>query len=749
MVRIDCYLSCRQAVRQLSHSAVSGVEKEGGRMDRDTLLAASLKSHREGDLTGAREGYRQLLDSDPDDADAIRLLGIAALQGGDLAMAKELLERAVDLTPESIPALYNLGLTYRQMRSFERSEQAFRRLLTFDPDHVGALGNLANLQLQSGKIREADVIYRRALRLSPDTPEFLANHGLCLAALGQPDQAVRSLERAVRRQPNDPAFAAALGRTTHRLGPQQDVGVWARLALRSPSGPVHLQHSRALKRAGATEAAYNAALRAAGLMRGNEAGQLTCARLALELGRPHDARMHARNAARISGGSAESLFMTGMSLSHLRRPAQALAAFREAIRIEPSHDEARVALASLLANDGLTDESDAVASEIVDQQAWAGALKAMRVTALEKSRRGAGVDLLRDTLIRERPSATLALAFANVAKSEEEREEALGYLRRCPRTSGNELTVRFAVAGLLDKLGRYDEAWEELLHANAKYALPYDARREEEHLASVRRSLDADYLRASPDSGHAGRPIFIVGMPRSGTSMTEQMLDRHSRLTGVGESGAIDWAFAQASSLLAGGLQYPTLARAVGARELEMMAKSYLQQVHSAALSDGRTVDKMPGNYRRLGAIRKMFPQAAFVWSRRDWRDNVLSLFFGDFSSQHQYAYNLHHAVHCYRTHLGYMEHWKSIDVPVYEHHYESAIEDLESAAAALLAALGEEFEERCLAFHESERTVTTMSWQQVRRPLYKTSRGRWRRYEAGLREVLGDVIDDEDLDAL
>jgi len=285
----------------------------------------------------------------------------------------------------------------------------------------------------------------------------------------------------------------------------------------------------------------------------------------------------------------------------------------------------------------------------------------------------------------------------------------------------------YALGKYNDDTRQYDAAFASYERANRlkrQLAGAFDRDEFSRSVDAIIAAHPAEAMRGQAGGSGSRRPLFIVGMPRSGTSLTEQILASHPEVFGAGELRF--WGLQvqkHLSSMPSWMHDVPLLQDIATQYEAEL-------QRHSAAAS--RVVDKMPGNFLNLGLIHAAFPQARILHTRRNPIDTCLSIYFQGFNNQHTYANDLDDLAFYYREYHRLMAHWRAVlppevllDVP-----YEELVEDQEGWSRRIIDFIGLEWDERCLDFHETERKVGTASNWQVRQKIYKTSKERWRNYE-------------------
>lgn len=302
----------------------------------------------------------------------------------------------------------------------------------------------------------------------------------------------------------------------------------------------------------------------------------------------------------------------------------------------------------------------------------------------------------------------------------------------------NLITAYFSLAYLEDKEKNFDKAFEYFSKANEIQfqRRPFSKKSFKHKIDRLIDGFSVEAIEALSAGGSQSRtPIFIVGMPRSGTTLTEQILSSHSKVHGAGELRKVSNIVHAMCGISLQGFTYPTDMARFDPNALADLGDQYLDvAMRHAADGAERVVDKMPGNIIHLGLIGAMFPNATLVHCMRDPMDTAISCFTQNFKDELSYTCDLSSLGLYYRETIRLMDHWKAIFPDrILEVRYEETIADQETMSRKLIAHAGLEWEDQCLNFHETERSVQTASLWQVRQPIYKTSVQRWRRYEKHL----------------
>lgn len=295
----------------------------------------------------------------------------------------------------------------------------------------------------------------------------------------------------------------------------------------------------------------------------------------------------------------------------------------------------------------------------------------------------------------------------------------------------------FTKAKALDKLKDYDGAFKSALQAKATAAVPFDpaayVAKVDAIIGTFSRERLASMPRATPSST---RHIFIAGMPRSGTTLIEQILDAHPDAAGVGEAKEIDILASRLPALIGSQAPYPTCLTDLTQAQLDTFRSDYEQaQVRHGFGPAGMYVNKNLENYIHLGLISLIFPDAIVVVPHRDPRDVAVSCVMSNFKPEkHPYLSTLEHIALAFRQWERLITHWKSVlDLRFLDVKYEDLVQDQDAWTRRMLEFAGLEWDERCSQFWNSGRTVMTLSYDQVSRPMYDSSIGRWRHYEKHL----------------
>jgi tetratricopeptide (TPR) repeat protein len=451
---------------------------------------------------------------------------------------------------------------------------------------------------------------------------------------------------------------------------------------------------------------------------------------------------------------AERWFAAGNAAFRQGDASQAAAAYERALALRPSHADAWLNLGAAYRRLDRIEDAAACARKVLDLRPddpralnnLANALSALgRLQDAARCYRRAlelrpdDAEALYNLISQQPPNDGSPEAKADFALL---RRQTAALERFTP---AQQSALLFALGKALDARGEPDAAFDSLIRANALHrsALEFDIAAAERLAAAIAGRFDpALFARLRGAGLPSQRPVFVVGMPRSGTTLVEQILAAHPSVHGAGETGILPALV----SRLRGpqGTGFPAVASELSGADLRSLAQAFLGALDSLGQGKARVTDKTIGNFELLGLIHLCLPGAPIIHCRRDARDVCVSCFSTRFSGGHDYAYDLRELGRYWRLYDGLMAHWRSVLPPgrILEVDYETLVEDLEGSARRLVSHLGLPWDDACLSFHESTRTVSTASFAQVRRPIYQASVGRWRRHAdrlGPLLEALGE----------
>ena len=593
------------------------------------------------------------------------------------------------------------------------------------------------------------------------------------ARKGVPDDLLAGIaveQRALERDPADVRALFALARLQMTAGQLAEAaGCYRRLAQAAP--PLAAQFPEI--RADAARLAAMFAVRGAAAAHGRDAeGAIAAYRTAIDLdaqspvqayfalssllhkaNRPEPALEVLRRACQAHPQRAAAHVQLGKLLYELNRAEEAIAAFRRAVEAAPDAPGPLRQLGDTLIKEGQLDEALGITRRIQRLEPEDPSSISNEAVVLElKGEVRRAHELLLPLARAGRTTTHLVLAFGKVcARLEPPSDEALPLLRseleRGELKAEDRGRLWHTLSALCDALGRTAEAFEALEQAKRIEASQFEDSKEE-LLAVSERSIACftrERLARLPRARHGSeRPVFIVGMPRSGTSLAEQILASHPQVYGAGELTTI---ISLARTALGTFAAYPQCLEQWTQARVEEGARYFLAQLARLAPAALRVTDKMPFNFLHLGMIELLFPQARVIHCSRDALDTLVSCYFMEFSPKLSIFNDLGTLGRYYRGYRKLMRHWRgALSLPVFELRYEELLAEPERVVRQMVGFCGLEWDDACMKFHQSERHVKTFSYHQVRKPLYTSSVGRYKAYAAHLGpliEAIGDELEE------
>ncbi len=659
---------------------------------KDTI-AAAIARYQAGAFREAAAQFAQLSAAAPDDPTFLRLHGLSLVRAGDPDLGVPLLARARELAPDDPLSTLHLGIGQHAAGALTEAAELFLCCIDLMPGLAAPLVNLAIVRLDQGDAMQAARAARAAAAAEPESADAYLALARALAAGGDRSGATAAFEASLRLRPNDADTLVSYGAALYRFGAMARATVALNRALAIAPG-----HNLAHANLAALEG-----------LRGEPAAAI--ARLRAVLDRQPDCVPARLNLANL--------------LIHERDAEQALSLLpdpppsRHAAPQHAAHWRAQRAAALLML--GRREEARADVAAATPPLGDAEILLTWLGIALDD-----GVDEA-SAAQRDRLAARLAvLADADGAGLPEHR-----------------IIAHFDLATLHAREGRRTVSFTHWQKAHAVLARlqPFSRAAHSDFIQATRAAFDAPRLSSGPRADHADTtPVFIVGMPRSGTSLTEQILAAHKMVHGAGERLEVHGLLTRLGGSVLTQASVERLA-ALDAAALDVAAGGFLAALHGLAPEARLITDKMPGNGLHLGFLATLLPGARVVRCTRDPRDIGLSIFQRRFFGYHPYAHDLADLGWYIGQHEALMRHWEAVlPLPMLTIALTDWIDDFDATLARLLDFLGLPPDPACARFYELDRGVSTASRDQVRRPINRAGLDRWREYETELQPLIAEL---------
>jgi tetratricopeptide (TPR) repeat protein len=699
----------------------------------------AVSFHHRGLLRQAEQMYRTLLRAAPRHADTLHRLGVLSNQLGRSDEAVELIGRAVAIAPGSAAAHSDLGIALAAAKRPHEALAAYEKAIALDPDNVEAHNNLGTILLGLGRAEEARAHFERAVALRPSEAAARINLGNALAALKRFDEAVAQYQTALEVDPKAAAACNNLGLAFAAINrPADAIACYEKATTLEPTyADAYKNLARALAAANRHDAAiapYQTALTLAP----NDADMENDLGNALAvIGRHGEAVVRYRRALALRADFAEAHNNLGNSLAALNLHEDAIGHFHRALALAPGLLEVHNNLGGSLEALERPHEAIACYEWVLAQDAGnarAHHLRGFALRSLGQLAQARAEFERAVALAPAKPEFYSGLAESRRFSADDPHLAAMERLAldMAAHPRGAQIDLHFALGKVYEDIARYEESFRHLLAGNAlkRQQIAYD---EAETLGRFRRIaavFTPELLRSKRDVGDASAlPIFIVGMARSGTTLVEQMLASHPQVAAAGEIG--EFARATESFFDSAAARFPEAVASAPPEQFRAFAARYLAVLRAVAPTAERITDKALGNFQLAGLIRLALPNARIVHVRRDPLDSCFSAFAKYFTNAQPHTFDLAELGRYYRGYQALMTHWRRV-LPhgvMIEVQYEELVADFEPQARRIVSHVGLAWDERCLAFHETQRTVRTASATQVRMPLYRSAVGRAQPY--------------------
>ena len=656
--------------------------------EREQSLSRVIGLLKSGDPASAEAICRGYLLDSPGCVDHLRMLSHASLKQNQKDDAIESLQFAISLKPDFAPLHEDLGAIYSGQGRIKEAISTFEKAIQLDPTRPTAHKKLGQVLAAAGRGQEADEAFETFF--AKDIDKGIVAGGLEHFRAGRLEQATEVLRGAIKKDP-------------------KNVDAMHFLAI---------TYIKMQKRHTDAEALLRRAIHLAPDFMG---AALTLGNFLTQNGKAMDATRVLEEAIANNGEAAELWAALGSACGIAGYPDRSAEAFARSIELAPDIPGTQMSLAHALKTLG-------------DQKS---ALKAYRQAAILNPQFG---------------ETYWSMANLKIFEFEEsEVTEMENQLEHSELTDVSDIHFRFALGKAYEDRKDYDKAWHYYHSGNQKQRgrVGHDPVVRELLDKRIIEIFDEDFMRANENNGYEAQdPIFIVSLPRSGSTLVEQILASHSQVEGTAELTELSQISNSVGRYRADKDTFPRSVRDLSFRDWRAYGKEYLDRTRRHRITDKPFfTDKMPNNFPLLGFAYLTMPNARFINARRHPLDSCLGSYKQLFGKGQNFTYDMVELGMYYQEYDAVIKHWHEV-MPgrVLDVHYEETVTDLESQVRRILDHCGLPFEEQCLRFYESDRAVKTASSEQVRQPIYKGALGKWRKYEAHLdewKEQLAPIIDE------
>ncbi len=687
-------------------------------------LKRALALQQAGDRAQAEQIYRKIIGAKPDHFQALHLLGVLRHRCGDDEEADRLLRQAIALRPDFADAHYNRGNALKGLKRFDEALASYDKAIALKPDYADAYNNRGNALKGLKRFDEALVSYDKAIALEPGMAEAYNNRGNALTDLERLDEALASYDQAIALKPD---YAEARHNRGNALLALKDLkrldDVLASydkaIALKPDYAEAHYNRGNvlaALKRFDEALASYDKAIT---LQPDYAQAYNHRANALAALKRFEQALGSYDKTLALLPDDAQTYNNRGSALVELQRYDEALASYDKAIALNPDHARAYNNRANVLKELGQFDKA---------KQAC---LEALRLDPK-----------IGDVYLNLAELKTFAPGDPHLAAMESLAAQTEGL------SETDRMQLDFALGKAYADVKDYRASFKRLLAGNAakRAAISYD----EKSAFAIFDRIEAVFTRRlivtkSGSGDSSPMPIFVLGMPRSGTTLVEQIIASHPTVFGGGELHTLLDVICTVRGPVGNTIRFPDFVPTLDVDGyldpaiLKLIGGRYIAAVRKFAPTAERVTNKLPLNFHLAGLIHLALPNAKIVHTVRDPVDNCVACFAKLFAGDYNHTYDLAELGRYYRRYERLMAHWRRV-LPrgrILDVCYEDVVADLDGQARRIISHCGLPWDDRCLSFHKTDRPVRTASATQVRQPIYNSAVGRWRVYAEEIEPLL------------
>jgi len=706
-----------------------------------------------GQLTEALKRCERAIKKKPREVDFLLLAASLYAQSNQYEKIIDYCLRAIKVAPKNTSALYNLAVAFLFIKDYQNAIKYTLPLIKLDKKHAKAYANLGLAYWHTGEIEKAKENALTALKLDANIATNQNNLGLIYKSLNEVDTAIIHFKQAIALDPQLAEAYYNCGITLLDTGDTLGESYLTKAQLIKPDYP-ELNNYKGLQLLDNDQSAQSIDYFKKAISAKQDYAEAYC-----NLGNAYmneqdfvSAEAMFRKAIEHNSDYAGAYNNLGNALldkdDYKQHYEEAEQCYLKAIELAPELDDTYKNLAVCYQGEGLHEKAlhyfKIYNQRIPDDEIVIAGMASVHERRAEFDE---GMALLEPFINNNNVSAEIILAYAKFARHFKFEDKAIQALLDInDELILNKLRIEkyYALGKLADFKKDIDATFGYYKKANDLEYEEFLFDQEQKKFANIKAYFTREKIQSLQQSNNTSKlPIFIVGMPRSGTSLAEQVLASHPDVYGAGELEDIYNIVQQISLSLKPENSYPQCLDNMTSEYASQLADEHIKTLQDMAPDAKYIVDKMPHNFLTLGVINLLFPEATVIQCKRSSIDVCLSIYFQHFNQHHSYSNSLEVLGKYYNLYADLMEHWKNVlDINIIELEYEKVIDSPEEEMRNLLDKCGIEWNPACLKFYENKRTVKTPSYDQVRRPIYKSSVAKWKKYEHHLEDLITNLGD-------
>ena len=620
-----------------------------------------------------------------------------------------------------------------------RAEEICRDHLLMDPGNIQHIALLGRALAKQGRLDEAAAQVDQAIALAPEQPLLYEDLGSVRALQGRYDDAVPLFEKAISLDPRLPLAHKKLGQALAALGRGEEADRHFESYFDRDPATGQVAEAADHLRAGRADEAI-ATLRTVLRRHPDHVAAMRYLALAYwrEKNKPGDAEAWLRRATTTAPDFAPGWMTLGLVLLDNNKAADAIEAYRQATRLEPANAAVWAGLGNAFSQAGKQDDSVAAYAKSLALNPRVAGVHMSHGHALKTIGRQQEALVAYRAAIAARPrfgEVYWSMANLKVFRFEAAEIHAMEeQLARGDLTDSERVHFSFALGKAFEDAGDIDAAWSHYDAGNRlqRPLVKHDPLELEKRHDDIRRVFEPEFIETHAGRGHdAPDPILIVGLPRSGSTLVEQILASHSQVEGTAELPALGRIATSIGRFRADGATFPDAVTDLVGSDWKAYGQRYLEEAARHRFTERPLfTDKMPNNFPLLGLLHLILPNAKVIDARRHPLDTCLGCYKQLFAKGQNFTYDLEDLAHYYRHYDVILRYWhEALPGKILTVHYEETVTDLDAQVRRILDHCGLPFEAACVHFHETRRAVRTASSEQVRQPIYFDALGKWRQY--------------------